>query len=75
MIIVVLAVLGAILIWPPMQEVVRMGSRENLAVLHIMRENIMTDLRSTQEAVSLLLRLMRLSFKNTQMNAKLLVVF
>ena len=44
MIIVVLVILGAILIWPPMQEVVRMGSRENLAVLHIMRESIMTDL-------------------------------
>ena len=43
MIIVVLVILGAILIWPPMQEVVRMGSRENLAVLHIMRESIMTD--------------------------------
>ena len=32
---------------------------------------IMTDPRSTQEAVSLLLRLMRLSTKNTEMNAKL----
>ena len=40
MIIVVLVVLGAILIWPPMQEVVRMGSRENLAVLHIMTDQI-----------------------------------
>ena len=43
----IIVVLGAILIWPPMQEVVRMGSRENLAVLHIMRENIMTDLRES----------------------------
>ena len=74
MIIVVLVILGAILIWPPMQEVVRMGSRENLVVLHIMKESIMTDLRSTQEAVSLLLKLMRISSKNTLMNAKQLRV-
>ena len=54
-----------------------MGSRENLVVLHTMMVPmvIMMDLRSTQEVVSLLLRLMRLSFKNTQMNAKLLRVF
>ena len=59
-----------------------MGSRENLVVqmgimtdLLVCRESIMTDLRSTQEAVSLLLRLMRLSFKNTQMNVKLRRVF
>jgi hypothetical protein len=45
------------------------------SIMTDLRESIMTDLRSTQEAVSLLLRLMRLSFKNTQMNAKLLVVF
>jgi hypothetical protein len=74
MITVVLVILGAILIWPPMQEVVRMGSRENLAVLHIMRENIMTDPRSTQEAVSLLLRLTRISINGQQRNAKKPVV-
>jgi hypothetical protein len=40
----------------------------------ILRESIMTDLRSTQEAVSLLLKLMRISSKNTLMNAKQLRV-
>jgi hypothetical protein len=40
-----------------------------------LRVSIMTDLRSTQEAVSLLLKLMRISSKNTLMNAKLLRVF
>jgi hypothetical protein len=38
-----------------------------------LRDN-MTDLRSTQEAVSLLLKLMRISSKNTLMNAKQLRV-
>jgi hypothetical protein len=41
----------------------------------LLRESIMTVLRSTQEAVSLLLRLMRISTKNTEMNARLLRVF
>jgi hypothetical protein len=40
-----------------------------------LRVDIMTDLRSIQEAVSLLLRLMRISTKNTEMNAKLRRVF
>jgi hypothetical protein len=50
-------------------------SSKTVGIMTDLKEGIMTGLRWTQEVVSLLPRQMRLSFKNSLMNAKLLGVF